>query len=236
VVTTTVPARPRPRESFTEWKRRSFLVGTIKAFTKDRFATAAAVVLLLVFVVVLAAPVVAPHDPIRGTPTLRLGTPSSEYWLGLDSQGRDILSRLIWGGRVSIPLALLPVIFATMISSTLALVAGYFGGWIANVVMRLVDIMFAFPTVILAMTIAAFMGAGHMSVLLATTIVLLAPMTRVAYVAVREQAGETSWTPGGPWVPRHPGCCSGTSCRIRSRPCSSMPPRLWDSWSCSWQA
>lgn len=188
-VSTTVPTHERRRNPWAEWKQRSFLAGTIRAFLRDRFATAAAIILGVIIVAAIAAPLIAPHDPVRGTPTLRLQSPTLEHWFGLDSQGRDVLSRLIWGGRVSIPLAVAPVVFATAISSLLALVAGYYGGWISNVVMRLVDIMFAFPTVILAMTIAAFMGAGYLSVLLATTIVLLAPMTRVAYVAVREQTG-----------------------------------------------
>ncbi|MSQ29873.1 MAG: ABC transporter permease [Dehalococcoidia bacterium] len=162
----------------------------LRAFSRDRFATVAAIILAVFLLMIIAAPVIAPYDPIRGEPALRLQGPSMQHWFGVDSQGRDILSRLLWGGRVSIPLAVTPVIIATMISSGIALIAGYFGRIIANILMRLIDVMFAFPTVILAMTVAAFMGAGRLSVLVAVTIVLLAPMTRVGYIAVREQVGK----------------------------------------------
>jgi peptide/nickel transport system permease protein len=98
-----------------------------------------------------------------------------------------MLSRVIWGGRASLPTAVIPVVVATIISLTLALVAGYYGGILGNVIMRVIDVIFAFPTIILAIAISAFLGTGRGSVIVAVSIVLLPPMTRVAYVAAREQ-------------------------------------------------
>ena len=139
----------------------------------------------------IAAPLVSPFDPYDADPRIRIMGPGTEgHLLGLDSAGRDVLTRVIWGGRVSLPLAVAPVLIAMAISMSVALVAGYQGGWVENVLMRLIDVIFAFPTVVLAIVIAAFMGNSYFSVLVAVTIVLLAPMTRVAYVAVREQINE----------------------------------------------
>jgi len=169
----------------------SWWVVTFRAYRKDRFAVIAAVVLLVIIVLVAAAPIVSPFDPYEADPSIRImGLGTQGHWLGLDGQGRDVLSRVIWGGRVSLPLAVAPVMIAMVLSMSLALVAGYYGGIIGNVLMRVIDVLFAFPTVVLAIVIAAFLGNGYASVLVAVTIVLLAPMTRVAYIAVREQTGQ----------------------------------------------
>ena len=169
----------------------SWLAITFRAFRKDRFALVAGVVLLLIFAAVAAAPLVSPFDPYEADPSIRIMGPGTEgHLLGLDGAGRDILTRVIWGGRVSIPLAIAPVLITMVLSMAVALVAGYYGGAIGNILMRLIDVIFAFPTVVLAIVIAAFLGNGYVSVLVAVTIVLLAPMTRVAYIAVREQTGK----------------------------------------------
>ncbi|MEX2230435.1 MAG: ABC transporter permease [Dehalococcoidia bacterium] len=169
----------------------SWWVVTFRAYRKDRFAVIAAVVLLVIIVLVAAAPIVSPFDPYEADPSIRIMGPGTQgHWLGLDGQGRDMLSRVIWGGRVSLPLAVAPVMIAMALSMSMALVSGYYGGIIGNVLMRVIDVLFAFPTVVLAIVIAAFLGNGYVSVLVAVTIVLLAPMTRVAYIAVREQTGQ----------------------------------------------
>ncbi len=169
----------------------SWLAITFRAFRKDRFALVAGVVLLTMFAIVAAAPLVSPFDPYEADPSIRImGLGTEGHLFGLDGAGRDILTRVIWGGRVSIPLAVSPVLIAMVLSMSVALVAGYYGGAIGNILMRLIDVIFAFPTVVLAIVIAAFLGNGYTSVLVAVTIVLLPPMTRVAYIAVREQTGK----------------------------------------------
>jgi peptide/nickel transport system permease protein len=99
----------------------------------------------------------------------------------LDGQGRDILTRLMWGGRVSIPIALVPVTVSTFVSLVLGLIAGYFKGVVGELIMRVLDVFYAFPTVMLAIAIAGIMGPGMMNVMLSICIVLVPYITRVVY-------------------------------------------------------
>src|SRR5207247_7230647 len=105
------------------------------------------------------------------------------HLLGLDGQGRAILSRLIWGGRVSLVIALLPVAVATLLSVFLGLIAGLFGGTADMLIMRTLDVFFAFPAVLLAVAIAGVLGPGMLNVMLSITIVLVPYIARVAYMA-----------------------------------------------------
>jgi ABC-type dipeptide/oligopeptide/nickel transport system permease subunit len=155
-----------------------------EAFSRDRLAVGAAAVIGLVCLVSLLAPFLSPYDPTVGDNSLRLapmGTPG--HILGLDGQGRDILSRLIWGGRVSLVIALLPVAVSSIVSVFLGLVAGFFGGKVDMVIMRTLDVFFAFPAVLLAVAIAGVLGPGMLNVMLSLTIVLIPYISRVAYMA-----------------------------------------------------
>src|SRR6266446_1751114 len=138
-----------------------------EAFSQDRLAVTAAAVIGLVCLISLLAPLISPYDPTVGDNNLRLapiGTPG--HLLGLDGQGRDILSRLIWGGRVSIASGVLPVAVAALISLVLGVTAGFYQGVIGGVIMRVMDIFIAFPIVLLAAAIAGVMGPGMLNVML----------------------------------------------------------------------
>jgi peptide/nickel transport system permease protein len=149
-------------------------------------------VLLFVTLVAVFAPWIAPYDPIQGDATLRLqglGTPG--HLLGLDGQGRDILSRLIYGGRYSLTVAVVPVIAAAPVALLIGMFAGYFGKRWGNLAMRLLDVVFAFPVVLLAIAIAAVLGPGLVNVMLAIGITMVPYMARVVYTAtVQESAKE----------------------------------------------
>lgn len=161
----------------------------LRGFSQDKAAVAGAIVILLIALAAILAPIISPYDPITSDSTMRLKPMGTEgHILGLDFQGRDMLSRLIWGGRVSLPNALIPVAIASVISLFLGLTAGYLGGFVDTIIMRLMDVLFALPSVILAIAIAAAMGPGSRSVILATTLVTIAPLTRMTYTATREQA------------------------------------------------
>jgi len=153
-------------------------------FKKDKLAVVGLVIIVLVSFVAIFAPFLAPYDPNLSHGSKRLlgiGTPG--HLLGVDEQGRDILSRLIWGGRSSLLSAVLPIALMFGVSLILGLVAGYWGGKIGEGIMRLLDVLFAFPTVLLAIVISAIMGAGLVTIMVACCFTMLPYMTRVVYTS-----------------------------------------------------
>lgn len=160
---------------------------TWRALRRDKAAVVGAIVIALVALAAIFAPWISPYDPNFTFPELRNAEPGTAgHILGLDGQGRDILSRLIWGGRISLPAALLPVLVATAISVILGLFAGYYQGWLGGVIMRIVDIFFAFPMVLLAVAVAGILGPGIVNVMLSISIVLIPYITRVVYTTAVE--------------------------------------------------
>lgn len=158
---------------------------------RDYLALAGAIFLILVIVISLLAPVVAPKDPIEVNLAQRLVTPGTPgYPLGADDLGRDILSRLIWGGRVSLLIGFSAVLVAMVLGVFIGLVAGYFGGWLDTLIMRLIDILMAFPAILLAITIVASLGPGLRNAMLAVSIVGIpyyARIVRGSVLSLREQ-------------------------------------------------
>lgn len=153
----------------------------------DRTAVVCLVVLMLVVFGAAAAPWIAPYDPTLGSALQRLrpvGT--SGHWLGTDELGRDMLTRLLYGGRMSLVMGIAPVGLALAIGGTLGMVAGFVGGRVNAAIMRSVDVVFAFPSVLLAVAIAGALGAGVGNTLLALTIVLVPPLARVTESAVTQ--------------------------------------------------
>jgi peptide/nickel transport system permease protein len=117
--------------------------------------------------VAILAPLLAPYPPLQQDVMSRLDPPSNEHWLGTDPLGRDILSRIIYGSRLSLPVGVAAVALALVLGTLLGSVAGFLGGRTDEVVMRLTDLMLAFPTVILAMVITAALGAGVRNAIIA---------------------------------------------------------------------
>lgn len=128
--------------------------------------------------VALLAPWVSPYDPLAQD-FERLQAPGAEHWFGTDQVGRDVLSRVVSGAQVSIPLALMLVVFAMLIGSVLGAIAGYFGKAIDETIMRIADLVFAFPTIILAMVIAAALGPSLTNAVIAMLIVSWPAYARV---------------------------------------------------------
>jgi peptide/nickel transport system permease protein len=161
------------------------------AFASDRAAAVSLVFLLLVIALALAAPWISPHDPNEAINQLRNAPPGTDtYLLGADSDGRDILSRLLWGGRISLLVGVLPCLLAMLVSLVLGMVTGYFGGWVDHIVMRILDIFFAFPLVLLAIAIAGSLEPGMLTEILAIMIVLIPYISRLVHTAtlsVKEQ-------------------------------------------------
>lgn len=147
--------------------------------TRDRLALCGLAVVVLFAVVALAAPFISPHDPNAIDAIRRLQGPSRIHLLGTDNLGRDLLSRLIWGSRWSLGTVSLATVLIMSIGVTVGTVAGYYGGVVDEVLMRLVDVLLAFPSLLLALAIAGMMGPGTTSVIIALVSVWWASYARI---------------------------------------------------------
>lgn len=169
----------------TTFKRRSEFGAFWDAFASDKAALAGGAVILAVILAGVLAPLLATFEPnvASGARLAPVGSPGNV--LGTDGQGRDVLSRLMWGARVSLPIAILPVVFAAVIGIALGTLASYFGGIVDALIMRILDVLFAFPIILLAIAIAVAVGPGMMNVMLAIGIVLIPYTTRLVHVSVQ---------------------------------------------------
>lgn len=150
-----------------------------RQFRRNRAALAGGVVILLLGLTAIFAGQVAPADPIRVLPEQRLLPPSRSYPFGTDELGRDVLSRVIYGARISMTVGLISVSVALLIGVTLGLTAGYLGGLTENVIMRFVDVLLAFPGILLAIMIAGTLGPGLRNVMIAVGIFAMPTYARV---------------------------------------------------------
>ena len=152
-----------------------------RRFLRDRVALAAAGMILFLLALAVFGPWLAPADPYGSSMLNRLkpiGSPG--YPLGSDELGRDMLSRLIVGARLSLFIGLTPVMFAFVIGTVIGLLAGYAGGLTNSVIMRTIDVFYAFPSVLLAIALSGALGAGIFNSLISLTIVFIPPIARVA--------------------------------------------------------
>jgi peptide/nickel transport system permease protein len=152
--------------------------GRLRPAWRQPLAIAGAVIALGWIVVAIFAPYIAPHDPLAQT-FAPSQSPSGAHLFGTDELGRDVLSRVIYGSRVSVPIALLLVTLAALIGGVVGSLAGYFRGLVDGFSMRLVDLVFAFPPIILAMVVAAVLGRGLTNAALAIVVVAWPSYARV---------------------------------------------------------
>lgn len=136
-------------------------------FRQSPLTIVAALVLVFWVLAALLAPLIAPYPPLEQDVMQRLAPPSAEHLLGTDPLGRDVLSRILYGARLSIPVGVAAVLLALILGTLLGSIAGFLGGRVDELVMRLTDLMLAFPTVILAMVITAALGAGVRNAIIA---------------------------------------------------------------------
>lgn len=142
------------------------------------FMFGASVIVLLVLVAVFA-PLVAPYDPYAPDMQNSLAPPSADHWLGTDALGRDTLSRLIYGSRTSLVVGLSAVAAALILGGLLGTAAGFLGGGVQTVIMRVVDTLMAIPMLLLALTLAAVLGGGLANVVIAISISMIPPFARL---------------------------------------------------------
>lgn len=151
----------------------------ISMFKNNKLALVSAIVIILFIIVTVLAPIVAPHDPYTQDLTRRLEGPSLDYLLGTDNFGRDVLSRMLYGGRVSLLIGIFPTIISMTIGTCLGLIAGFYGGKIDSAIMRLADILMAFPSMLLAMLVSYTLGNGLLTIFTALSVVGWAGTARV---------------------------------------------------------
>ncbi|MFT3758955.1 ABC transporter permease [Thauera sp.] len=158
-----------------------FWSGVLKKLARDPVAVGAALVLLLLVLVAIFAPLITPHDPYQTSMLKRLKPIGFEnFLLGTDELGRDMLSRLMVGARLSLFMGITPVLIAFVLGSAIGILAGYAGGFINTAIMRTIDVLYAFPSVLLAIALSGALGAGIGNALLSLTIVFIPPIARVA--------------------------------------------------------
>lgn len=148
------------------------------------------VLFLLIVAVAIFAPHVATHDPLDQDLFERLGGPSAEHWLGTDSFGRDIFSRIVFGARISLVIGLVAVLTAMVIGSFLGILSGYLGGWVDQIVGQATNILLAFPSLILGLMVVAFLGPSIVNLIGAIALATMPQFIRLARaptVALRER-------------------------------------------------
>lgn len=168
-----VPVMPTPARGY--WSK------VLRQLMRDPVAMTAALVVFLIVCAAVFAPWLAPMDPYKGSMIRRLLPIGSEgYLLGTDELGRDMLSRLMYGGRLSLLMGVTPVLAAFGIGTSIGLLAGYVGGRVNMVIMRVLDVFYAFPSVLLAVAISGALGPGMTNSILALTLVFVPQVVRVA--------------------------------------------------------
>lgn len=151
----------------------------LRRFLGDRTAVAGIAIVTLFILVAVAAPILAPHNPNDVDPTAFLAPPSAEHWLGTDNLGRDVLSRLIFGARWTLGTAFLAAVAIVTIGVTFGLIAGYFGGLLDDILMRIVDVLLAFPSLVLALAIVGMLGPSLWNVMIGMVAVWWVEYARV---------------------------------------------------------
>lgn len=161
-------------------RKNSQLGLIIRRFRANRLAVAGLGMFLVYLTLTVIGPMLAAKSPTAIDATNALGPPTLESPMGTDRLGRDVFARVMVGFRISMIVAVSVVGFSTLVGVTIGLISGFYGGWIDEVIMRIVDVFFAFPTILLALIIVAILGPGLENIILALGVSYTVPMTRIA--------------------------------------------------------
>ena len=167
-----------------------FAKATLKAFNTNKTSWIGLVVFLIVVVVAILAPVLAPFDPNDQNILEKLRAPTLEHWLGTDSFGRDTLSRLIYGARISLIIGVVSTLAAMIIGTAIGMLAGWHGGRLDTVTMQAMDVLLAFPSLILGLILVAMLGPSMVNIIIAIALTSIPPFARIARaptIAVKER-------------------------------------------------
>lgn len=170
-------------------KSRSQFSRVMKQWVRNRRAVVGGVILFIIVFMAIFAPYVTKHDPTKQNIRNQLKPPSKDHWFGTDQFGRDTFSRVVYGARLSLRVGFLSIFFALVVGCLLGLIAGYYGGWLDMLIMRIIDILLALPGFLLALAIVASLGPGLENVIMAIGVSYVpsfARMMRSAVLATRE--------------------------------------------------
>jgi peptide/nickel transport system permease protein len=179
-------ATVQPPRALGTWQPAPIRSGphVLQRLVRNRSALVGGAVLLAIVLIALSAAVVSPYDPIKTNQRLSLAAPSTEHLMGTDRFGRDILSRVIWAGQASLPIGLVAVGIGVLFGVSLGLLAGYYGGWVDAISMRVVDLLLAFPGILLALAIIAVLGGSLVNLMIAVGIASIPEYVRITRGAV----------------------------------------------------
>jgi peptide/nickel transport system permease protein len=167
-----------------------FAAATLKAFNTNKTSWIGLVVFLIVVVAAILAPVLAPFDPNDQNILEKLRAPTLEHWLGTDSFGRDTLSRVVYGARVSLIIGVVSTLAAMVIGTAIGMLAGWHGGRLDTVTMQAMDVLLAFPSLILGLILVAMLGPSMVNIIIAIALTSIPPFARIARaptIAVKER-------------------------------------------------
>ena len=167
-----------------------FASATLKAFNTNKTSWIGLAVFLIVVVAAILAPVLAPFDPNDQNILEKLRAPTLEHWLGTDSFGRDTFSRLIYGARISLIIGVVSTLAAMIIGTAIGMLAGWHGGRLDTVTMQAMDVLLAFPSLILGLILVAMLGPSMVNIIIAIALTSIPPFARIARaptIAVKER-------------------------------------------------
>ena len=167
-----------------------FASATLKAFNTNKTSWIGLVVFLIVVVAAILAPALAPFDPNDQNILEKLRAPTLEHWLGTDSFGRDTLSRLLYGARISLIIGVVSTFAAMVIGTAIGMLAGWHGGRLDTVTMQAMDVLLAFPSLILGLILVAMLGPSMVNIIIAIALTSIPPFARIARaptIAVKER-------------------------------------------------
>lgn len=162
-----------------ETESASFLRDTVRIFRRNRMAMTGLIIIVVLVLTAVFAPYISPHDPYRVDMNEQFLSPSFTHWLGTDNFGRDVLTRILYGARISLVVGIVPSFISLIIGAIMGIVSGYYGGRIDFTIMRLADMMIAFPSLLLAMVVMYTLGANLFNIFIALSLVGWASVARV---------------------------------------------------------
>jgi peptide/nickel transport system permease protein len=172
----------------TKWDYHRIMI--IRTFLRNRTAVAGLVMVMIIIPVAFLSPWIAPYDPIDQNVELQLKAPDKDHPLGTDSYGRDMLSRILVGGKISLTVGILSVLFGMVIGSPFGLLAGYYGGKVDILITRAIDILMSFPTLLMGLMVLAILGPGMNNMIISIALAFaprFARMARAPTISIKEQ-------------------------------------------------